>query len=401
MTVGILAVSAVLEPLGAPSPQLLLGLLVGAVIALRGRRQHHLSKTVDQGVQALIGVMIGAYLQISVLRDVAGAMLPLTMLTLVTTVLSVGIAVMIARTGRMDRLTATLGMIAGGSVAVTSCAKDMGADSRVVAFMQYTRVAVISAAAPLVAMLIADPAAGGAEDGGGASATAGWSWVLVPRGDQLAGLSITLVLAAVGLRLARRIRLPSAALLGPMLLSAAVTALGLTHGYSPAGLFKETLLVLVGLEVGLRFDRETVHAVRRMIPLVLGAILLLCGVIGGIAVGLAPLLGVSRADAYLATTPGGINAVLASASTSDAHMGLISSVQTLRLFLMVLLLPLLQGWLSRSSARSRNSALSRNSARSPDSARWGDSAQRTENAQGRQEKPGPETEPEPAAARDA
>ncbi|AJC56568.1 AbrB family transcriptional regulator [Streptomyces sp. 769] len=382
VTVGILAVAAVLEPLGAPSPQLLLGLLVGAVIALRGSRQHHLSKTVDQSVQALIGVMIGAYLQVSVLRDVAGAMLPLTMLTLVTTVLSVGIAVVIARTGRMDRLTATLGMIAGGSVAVTSCAKDMGADSRVVAFMQYTRVAVISAAAPLVAMLIADPAAGGAGDDGGASATAGWSWDLVPRGDQLAGVSITLVLAAVGMRLARRVRLPSAALLGPMLLSAAVTALGLTHGYSPAGLFKETLLVLVGLEVGLRFDRETVQAVRRMIPLVLGAILLLCGVIGGIAVGLAPVLGVSRADAYLATTPGGINAVLASASTSDAHMGLISSVQTLRLFLMVLLLPLLQGWLSRSSARSRNSA------------------QRTETApgrqEGRQEKPGPKP-----AARDA
>ncbi|MYT32989.1 AbrB family transcriptional regulator [Streptomyces sp. MspMP-M5] len=350
ISVGILAVSAALEPLGAPAPQLLLGLLVGAVIALRGKQQRRMSKSVDHSVQALIGVMIGAFLQISVLRDVAGAMLPLTMLTLVTTALSVGIAVMVARTGHMDRLTATLGMIAGGSAAVTSCAKDMGADSRVVAFMQYTRVAVISAAAPLVALLIAEPAVGGETADGGAGG-AGWSWALVPRGDQLAGISITLVLASVGMRLARRIGLPSAALLGPMLLSALVTALGLTHGYSPAGLFKQMLLVLVGLEVGLRFDRETVHAVKRMIPLVLGAIVLLSGVIGGIAVGLAPALGVSRADAYLATTPGGINAVLASASTSDAHLGLISSVQTLRLFLMVLLLPLLQRWLSRSSAQ--------------------------------------------------
>lgn len=367
VVVGILAVSAVLEPLGAPAPQLLLGLLVGAVIALRGRRQHRMSKTADQSVQALIGVMIGAYLQISVLRDVAGAMLPLTMLTMVTTALSVGIAVMIARAGHMDRLTATLGMIAGGSVAVTSCAKDMGADSRVVAFMQYSRVAVISAAAPLVAMLIADPAAGSTGQDGGASAV-GWTWDLVPRGDQLAGVSITLVLAAAGMRLAQRIRLPSAPLLGPMLLSALVTALGLTHGYSPAGLFKQTLMVLVGLEVGLRFDRETVHAVKRMIPLVLGAIVLLCGITGGIAVGLAPVLGVSRADAYLATTPGGINAVLASASTSDAHIGLISSVQTLRLFLMVLLLPLLQGWLSRSSARRAETARGRQEKREPEHA---------------------------------
>ncbi|GAU65738.1 hypothetical protein SSP35_02_01050 [Streptomyces sp. NBRC 110611] len=350
ISVAILAVSAVLERLGAPAPQLLLGLFAGAVIALRGRERRRMSQAVDQSVQAFIGVMIGAYLQISVLRDVVGAMLPLTMLTLVTTALSVGIAAMVARTGRMDRLTATLGMIAGGSVAVTSCAKDMGADSRGVAFMQYTRVAVISAAAPVVALLIAHPTAGGS------SAAAGWSWALVPRGDQLAGVSITLVLAAAGMRLGRRIGLPSAALLGPMLLSAIVTALGLTHGYSPAGLFKEALLVLVGLEVGLRFDHETVQALKRMIPLVLGAIVLLSGVIGGIAVGLAPVLGVSRVDAYLATTPGGINAVLASASTSDAHLGLISSVQTLRLFLMVLLLPALQGWLSRGSARRAGAA---------------------------------------------
>ncbi|MFF4607255.1 AbrB family transcriptional regulator [Streptomyces sp. NPDC001339] len=352
ISVGILAVSAALERLGAPAPQLLLGLFAGAVIALRDGQRRRMSQTVDQSVQALIGVMIGAYLQISVLRDVVGAMLPLTMLTLVTTALSVGIAVMVARTGRMDRLTATLGMIAGGSAAVTSCAKDMGADPRVVAFMQYTRVAVISATAPVIALLIAEPASGGAGADGGAGAAAAWSWALVPRGDQLAGVSIALVLAAVGMRLARGIGLPSAALLGPMLLSALVTALGLTHGYSPSGLFKEALLVLVGLEVGLRFDQETVQALKRMIPLVLGAIVLLCGVIGGIAVGLAPVLGVSRVDAYLATTPGGINAVLASASTSDAHLGLISSVQTLRLFLMVLLLPALQGWLSRSSGRS-------------------------------------------------
>ncbi|GAA0421890.1 AbrB family transcriptional regulator [Streptomyces luteireticuli] len=350
ISVGILAVAAFLEPLGAPAPQLLLGLLAGAAIALRGRQRRRISKTVDRSVQALIGVMIGACLQVSVLRDAAGAMLPLVMVTLVTTVLSVGIALLVARTGRMDRLTATLGMIAGGSAAVTSCAKDMGADSRVVAFMQYLRVAMISAAAPVVALLLAEPAAGGAGADGGASA-AGWSWALVPRGDQLAGISITLVLAAAGTRLARRVGLPSAVLLGPMLLSALVTALGLTHGYSPTGLFKQALLVLVGLEVGLRFDRETVRALKRMIPLVLGAIVLLTGVIGGIAVGLAPLLGVSRVDAYLATTPGGINAVLASASTGDAHLGLISSVQTLRLFLMVLLLPLLQGWLSRSPAQ--------------------------------------------------
>ncbi|UQA92042.1 AbrB family transcriptional regulator [Streptomyces halobius] len=350
VSMGILVVSEVLERLSVPAPQFLLGMLAGAVIALRGRAPRRLSNNLDQGVQGLIGVMIGAYLQVSVLREAIGAMLPLTLLTLVTTVLSLGIALMVARTGTMDRITATLGMIAGGSAAVTSSAKDLGADSRVVAFMQFTRVALISATAPLVSVIIAEPqaAASGAD---GASAAGGWTWSVVPRGDQLAGVCVALVLATAGTRLARRIGLPSPALLGGMLLSGLVTALGLTHGYSPTGPFKHMLMVLVGLEVGLRFDRGTIKALSRMIPLILGAILLLSGVIGLIAIGLASTLGVSRTDAYLATTPGGINAVLASASATHAHLGLVSSVQTLRLFLMVLLLPAVQSWLSRKTAQ--------------------------------------------------
>lgn len=53
-----------------------------------------------------------------------------------------------ARTGRIDRASATLGMVAGGSAAVISTAQDHNADSRTVAFLQCLRVALVAATAP-------------------------------------------------------------------------------------------------------------------------------------------------------------------------------------------------------------------------------------------------------------
>jgi uncharacterized membrane protein AbrB (regulator of aidB expression) len=56
-----------------------------------------------------------------------------------------------------------------------------------------------------------------------------------------------------------------------------------------------------------------------------------------------------------ATTPGGINSVPATAAADHADMSLIASVQSLRLFSMVLLAPLIirvmARWLDRPSAR--------------------------------------------------
>ncbi|MFE0877193.1 AbrB family transcriptional regulator [Streptomyces smyrnaeus] len=52
---------------------------------------------------------------------------------------------------------------------------------------------------------------------------------------------------------------------------------------------------------------------------------------------LSSLVHIPLADAYLATTPGGINAVLATAVATHANVPLISGVQSLRLVAMVLL----------------------------------------------------------------
>ena len=79
----------------------------------------------------------------------------------------------------------------------------------------------------------------------------------------------------------------------------------------------------------------------------------------GLAVLLAATTSASLLDSYLATTPGGLYAVLAAAFGTGADTTFVIAVQTLRLFVMVLLAPLvvrrsarLTGALSRPAGRS-------------------------------------------------
>ncbi|KZM71292.1 AbrB family transcriptional regulator [Nocardia terpenica] len=334
------AAAELLGRVGFPAPAMIVSLIVGAVLALSGRLPAPLPHGVTVGVQAMLGVLMGSYLEISLLGSIGWALLPVLAVTVATLAISVLVAVVFARMVKMDLPTATLGMMAGGSAAVVSCADELGADPRRVAFMQYLRVAFVALTAPALAALL------GAGDTAGSAAPSVVTnpdlpgWMIVGRGDQIAGLSIAIMLCIVGTRLGRRLRLPNAALLGPMLLTTALTATGLSHGYAPTHLFKQLLFVIIGFEVGTRFTRAVVREMIRLIPGMTAAVVVLSALVAALALSLALVVDVELSDLYLATTPGGINAILATAEGMHANMPLITSVQSVRLLLMVLALPL-------------------------------------------------------------
>ncbi|WP_460696194.1 AbrB family transcriptional regulator [Nocardia thraciensis] len=139
------------------------------------------------------------------------------------------------------------------------------------------------------------------------------------------------------------------ALLGPLLITAALTAVGVSHGYAPTNLFKELLFVLIGFEVGTRFTRTVVVEMARLLPGMTAAVVALSAVVAALALGLALFVDLELSDLYLATTPGGLNAVLAAAEDMNANMPLITTVQSVRLLLMILLLPLIMRVLHRRS----------------------------------------------------
>src|SRR4051812_35443339 len=172
-----------LSAVGMPSPTLFAALVVGLVAALaRPRAGLQLPPRAFLAAQAVCGVTIGAYLQTAALKSLAGAWLPVLIVSAATLGLSVATGWALARWTELDRPTATLGMIAGGASGIVTMAGDLDADDRLVAFMQYMRVLVVVLLTPLLIALF-----GGG--GGGAPLRGGPGAFATPR-DWLVTLAI-------------------------------------------------------------------------------------------------------------------------------------------------------------------------------------------------------------------
>ena len=324
---------------GVPAPHLLVALVVGVVAALAGVVRGRLPKPVHRASQATVGVLMGSYLDPGAVAAVGHDLGPIAVITVATIVLCLAGALVLPRMALMPRADAILGMVPGGSAAIIACADELDADARVVAFMQYARVAVVAATAPLVVLAISStPMPTPASPGD-------WSgWLLGPTtlvtsANPVAGLTLLVALCFLGTSFARRLGLPAPVLLGPMVLAGVGVLTGAAQGFAPDGLLQDFVFVAVGLEVGLRFSRDSVRQIGRSVVPVLASTIVLCGACAVLAAGLCAVTGIPYMDAYLATTPGGINAVLATAASMHSNVALISTAQSLRLFAVVLIVP--------------------------------------------------------------
>ena len=143
-----------------------------------------------------------------------------------------------------------------------------------------------------------------------------------------------------GILLARLLRIPVPALLGPLAVAAAADLSGLSGGADVPALLDAAAFVLIGLAVGLNFDRGSVRTIGRALPLALAVIVGVIVASAGLGVALSAATGASQLDAYLATTPGRLFAVLATATDGGADATFVLAVQVLRLFVVLGTAPL-------------------------------------------------------------
>ena len=332
---GALAAAATLAALlfdlvGLPSPSLFAALLVGIAAALAWPRAPQVGLSVFRVAQAVTGVSLGFYVESSSLEAVGSAWAPVAFVSGATLALSLLCGHALVRFRRLDPATAALGMVAGGASGIVGMARELGADDRLVAVMQYLRVLVVVVLTPIVvAVAFADPG------GPSSSATPASAPVLGDAADWgFTALALTLgALAAI------TTRVPAGSLLGPMVVAALIAVVAGGDGHDVPAVLREPAFAAIGLQVGLRFTPRLVReAGRLLVPTLacIGALLVSCF---GLALLLRATADVSLLDAYLATTPGGLYAVLAAAFGTGADTTFVIAVQTLRLFVMVLLAP--------------------------------------------------------------
>lgn len=254
----------------------------------------------------------------------------MALVTAGTLAVSLGAGIVTARVSDVDRVTASLGMVAGGASGIVTMARELGGDDRLVAFMQYVRVLIVVLLTPIL-VAVAFPGSGG----GGTSAVTG-----VPVLGDARDWAVTAGLALAGSLFGRAIRLPAGALLGPMILAGVVTLSAPEGWFVVPGGIQDAAFAVIGLQVGLRFTVQTVRQTGRLLLPVLISMVVLLVACFGLAVILDATTSVSLLDAYLATTPGGLYAVVAAAVGAGANTTFIVAVQGLRVVVMVLLAPL-------------------------------------------------------------
>jgi uncharacterized protein len=290
---------------------------------------------------AVVGGVLAATFRPSVLPLIAANLLPVCLVVVGTLLLSLAAGMLLARIAGLDRRTAALGTLPGAASGMLAMSGPLGADPRLVAVMQYTRVVVVVFSAALVSRLglVPGTAPQGISTGGLQASPAGPTLVQNP----LLVYALTALVAGFGAWAGTRLRLPAGALLGPLILGVGLEELGVVGLAWPPGVPQAAFLVL-GLWVGLLFDRPSLEAVGRLLPLVLvsaAGLVIACAALGWLLTALTDIDGLT---AYLATTPGGIDSVAIMALGSGADAPLVLAVQMLRLFAVVLAGAFLGRW---------------------------------------------------------
>ncbi|MGH7292067.1 MAG: AbrB family transcriptional regulator, partial [Myxococcota bacterium] len=279
--------TAGLHSAGLPAA-FLLGPLAAAILLSAGGAGVQLPALPYLAAQGVLGCMIGTIMRAD-LHEIFRAGWPLLLLG---TVAPIGVAALIgyllSRWRLMPASTGIWGSMPGAATVMVLMSDGFGADSRIVAFMQYLRVLCVALVATLVALFF------NAHAGGAAHAPTVWF-----PSQPAVGLALSVLVAVGGAWLGQRLGLPAGALLLPMIAVALLRAGGVSVTPLPPWLLVPAY-ALIGWSIGLRFSAEVLRYVTRLLPLMLVAIGLLLLFCGALSVALVYGLGLDPLTAYLA-----------------------------------------------------------------------------------------------------
>ncbi len=322
-----IVVWAALAAVGLSAAALFASLVVAAFFAVRGIGPHRVPKPAGMLAQGILAVSIGLMVDMNTLSALGSAWLPALGVCIATLVVSVAAGFVLAAHKDVDALTGALSMIAGGAQGLVAVTRELGGDERIVAVVQYLRVGLIIVTMPLVATLVfgAGSNSGAVRDSGGSA------WYV--------DLLVVAACIGAGIAVAQLIHLPAPATLGPLAVSMALELSGWIDSVSAPTVLLPIAFVLIGWQAGLAFTRDSVRAVGRVLPyavvliIVVGVICALLGLL------LSHAAGITLLEGYLATTPGGLSAVLAVSAASGANVTFVAAVQVVRLVIMLFAAP--------------------------------------------------------------
>lgn len=321
VVVASLLLGLLFDHLGVPAAWILAGIVASATAALATSKELRINQGFFSVCRGFIGVLAGLPLLQTTPAAVAQYILPGLFVTAITLGIGVGGGMLLARSQpAISRETGVLSMLAGGASVLPLLAKELGADYRYVALSQYLRLLTVSVSLPLVThLLIADTVVAPVDLG-----ERPW-WIVV----------LVVAIAVFGEHLGRLLRLPVPSVFGPLVL---VVLAGIAlpgFDLTPPEPVQYLAFMAIGWLCGGSLSVPALKAFAKQLP---ATILFIVVLIGGCAASALPLcswLGISYFEAYLATTPGALETVLALSAEGGAG-AVVVTIQIIRLLFVLL-----------------------------------------------------------------
>jgi membrane AbrB-like protein len=276
---------------------------------------------VGQAARTILGVAVGASITPEVIAQAPRMAASMALVPLY--VIAIGaVGFPFFRRLGFDPATAWYAAMPGGLQDMILFGKEAGGDVRALSLIHATRVLIIVTLAPLILTWLYGASLTGAI---GAPASA------LPMGEML----LMVAAAVIGWKGGERVGLFGASILGPMIMTAALSLSGLIHTRPPA----EAIIVaqlFIGIAIGVQYVGVTLRELRSFVLSGLAFVLILA-VLAAIFAEIVILTGLAPAlEGFLAFAPGGQAEMTVLALVVGADLGFIVLHHLTRIIFVIL-----------------------------------------------------------------
>ncbi|MGF1649940.1 MAG: AbrB family transcriptional regulator [Hyphomicrobiaceae bacterium] len=276
----------------APLP-VFLGALTFCLVASIARLPLLRPRSLSIPMRIVLGVAVGSAFTPALLGRANELALSLALIVPFSALITLLGFVFYTRVAGFDRPTAFFGSVPGGLTDMVTMSEDAGANQRAVTLLSAVRMVLIVFAVPLYMQFVAGAAVGGAV------INTIHIWEM-----EVWDAFVLLALGVSGWWIARRLGIAGAAIVGPMILSGAFHAGGVTAAKVPTELLILAQLTL-GILLGAQFRGLTLRELSKWVAW--GAVFstVLIGLTLAVAHGVARMTGADPISVLIAFAPGG------------------------------------------------------------------------------------------------
>ncbi|MEZ5810574.1 MAG: AbrB family transcriptional regulator [Rhizobiaceae bacterium] len=272
--------------------------------------------------QLLISSAVGLNITLDHLLMLAGFLVPMVIVTLLTVVAGFCAAGILVKLTRIDVVTASLSSVPGGPVEMSSLAQKYGVHPAPVAFAQTLRIMLIVVFIPPLLFSFA-----------GMSGQAGYSAATAGQGG-VTDVLLLLAIASVGALTFVKARISTPFFLGPLAFCGVASVASLPIAAPPFWVVAGAQ-VMMGVWLGSVFDGDTLVKFRTFALAAIVSTMVLIAMCGLVALTVSELWGIPLPTMILASAPGSLTEMVMTAKILNEGVVIVTGFHVIRLFLIL------------------------------------------------------------------